>query len=153
MDDTLLNNRYRKSKFNIYELNLIVILTGYPIISFLPDLFNVDSRIGTIPFRAIALLLSLSTLFIGANRSTSYKKSIITKLLIIFYILYLLKIFSNLAFGPDINYAQSKEEYIFWSVGVCFIPMLSCLYIRKINFTRVAKKQFLVFYYFDYIHI
>ncbi len=76
----------------------------------------------------------------------SFKKSVLTKFLIVFYILYLLKVFYNLAFGPDVNYALPKEEYVFWSLGVCFIPMLSATFIRKVDFVSVSQKMIYIFF-------
>jgi O-Antigen ligase len=136
----------RKSKFNIYELNLIIILTGYPIISFLPDFYGVDTRIITVPFRVFALVLSILAFFMGVNNKREFKKTVLPRLLILFYIIYLLKIFYNLAFGPEIKYALSKEEYIFWSFGVCFIPILSVEFINKIDFINVARKMIYILF-------
>jgi hypothetical protein len=146
MKQSLSDSFRRKSKFNIYELNLIVILTGYPIISFLPDFLHVESRQISVPFRFLVLLLSICVLFIGAKNKTSYEKTIVTRLLIVFLVLYILKMFFNLIWGPEFNYALSNEEYIFWSVGGCFIPMLSVEFIKKIDFVKVAKRTIYILF-------
>ena len=46
--------------------NFLIIMAGYPIISFLPLWFNIDdTQIFTIPYRAICFLSAVITIYIG----------------------------------------------------------------------------------------
>lgn len=76
------------SKLNYFfsNLNVLVILTGYPLVTtiFIPMFGSVEgsTQLVTIPFRLVSLIITIITLVLNYNKSTKY--SLALKLFIFF---------------------------------------------------------------------
>lgn len=122
--------RINKLSYYIIHINLLLLLFGYAftVAIFIPLTGNVagSSTIVTIPFRAIQLSLSLLTILVAWK----YKLDLTlgSKLFLIFWIAFLVRVFYDLHIRNDFNipYYYSLRVWTgsFW---LTFIPLLSIL--------------------------
>jgi hypothetical protein len=140
------------SKLNLFfsNLNVIIILTGYPLVTtiFIPLFGSVEgsTQLVTIPFRLFSLGITIITLVLNYNKSTKY--SLALKLFIFFWILVLLRMFYDLEIRTDIVIPVifSRQVWIF-AVLLCFIPMISLIKsINAIDFDLCLKYIYRIFF-------
>ena len=112
---------YRWSTAVLYALTL----TGYPIISFIPTVMGVPSRMASIPFRAGYLVLATIVLLQNIRWRRVYYGPVWFPLGI-FWLLYLMRLATDTVFSP-IHLMLPPIEYFEWALGTCLIPMMSFL--------------------------
>ena len=120
-------------------------LFGYQILSFLIDFLGIPSRILTIPFRSLVLLLSLNIIlykvFVEHERfwlrSGSY-----WFLFLIFWTLYSIRLMLDTMIAP-VPLKLPVEEYWLYSIGVCLIPTLA--FLGRIDNSTQEKASYFVF--------
>lgn len=123
------------------NLNLIMAIAGYSFFTtmFLPvggDVENVSQFI-TIPYRAFILLISLILILLNIRNKIKLDGS--TKLLLFFWLIYMIRIYFDLELRDNYFTDASKFLYYTFTLFVCFIPLLSLLLTtRHINFHKVA---------------
>jgi len=120
------------------NLNLIIIIIGYPLVAvFLIPFFGNSAettRIVTVPFRFIALSISLATLFF--HLKDKIKINVAVKVFLLFWVLVLLRIFYDLEIRTDYNILSVfKTQIWIMALGVVLIPMISVIKsFNNINF-------------------
>lgn len=141
--------RIKLQELNVTSAFYILLLAGFIVISGLPYLFSVGSRVVTIPFRAFVLGVAL--FFIGKKLVDRKNLNLDfgTIIYIIFWITYLINVylsFHNYQFTEDF---KSKEYEIYLRIiGVCFLPSLAILFLDKksINYPLIFNiVHFLIF--------
>ena len=139
------------SKINFYfsNLNVIILLTGYPLVTtiFIPLFGSVEgsTQLVTIPFRLFSLIITTITLFLNFTKSSKY--SLALKLFFLFWILVLLRMFYDLEIRTDVNIPGifSRQVWIF-AILLCFIPMISLVKsINVIDFDFCLKHIYRIF--------
>jgi len=139
------SNKFRINHF-FSNLNVIVILIGYPLITsiFIPLLGNQDiaTRTVTIPFRIFALGITLITLFLNFKSKTRLPLPL--KIFFLFWILFLLRMLYDLEISTEYFIPpQFKQQVWLVAIAICFIPMFSLAKsISKIDFNLVLKYIF-----------
>lgn len=154
-----------QSKLNIYlsTFNLFLIFVGYQLVTsiFLPNYYTyegtqslINTRIVTIPYRALALGVSL--LVIVLNWREKIRLNIPLKLYFIFWGLLSIRILYDLKVRTDIVVDVTKsQETIIYTFLTCLLPAFSVLRsIRSIDFNLAFKWIFIgyvilipIFYY------
>jgi O-antigen ligase len=140
------NSSTAKINYFFANLNVIIILIGYPLITslFIPLTGNIEgsSRLITIPFRILALGISLITLFLNFKKKNEYPLAL--KLFFLFWILLLLRIFYDLELRSEYSIPDLfKQQVWLFAVGICFIPMVSLAKsIGKIDFELCLKYMY-----------
>lgn len=105
-------------------------IAGYPLVSSLPFLLGVDSRVTSVPYRAAILVISLLIIIYQMKFRSNSRSSTIFYLLWIFWVLYLIRLLSDTLISP-IPLPISSEEYLLFAIGVTFIPMVAFYYITN----------------------
>lgn len=125
----------------IQHTNFFLIFGGYILISFIPDFMGINNRIITVPFRGICLFFSLMLIFVGIKKDLFYKIDINLKFVLLFWAFFIIRIIYDLYLrNLNVNYQYSdKYEYLFWAIGVTFIPMLSSFYIKYLKLETVVN--------------
>ncbi|GHU67774.1 hypothetical protein FACS189413_03180 [Bacteroidia bacterium] len=125
-------------------LNLFLIIIGYTIVTtlFLPLSGGGDlniTRLVTVPYRVFTFFISLWTLWM--NFSVNRKINIGIKILLCFWVVYILKLLLLLLFNSSVAAVyDNKNEYLIRTVGSVFIPLLSVLYsYEKINWIKLFR--------------
>lgn len=99
---------------------LALVITGFPLVSFVPEFMGLESRIISVPFRALVLIVAGF-----AMRGVIRRQRLVLKapfaIYILFWIIYLVRLFLDTTLIP-INLYLAPEEYLIRSVGMCFIP-------------------------------
>ena len=143
-----------QSKLNIYlsTFNLFLIFVGYQLVTsiFLPNYYTyegtqslINTRIVTIPYRALALGVSL--LVIVLNWREKIRLNIPLKLYFIFWGLLSIRILYDLKVRTDIVVDVTKsQETIIYTFLTCLLPAFSVLRsIRSIDFNLAFKWIFI----------
>ncbi len=121
-------------------LLLIVLLGGYVFVSILANLFAVNSRLFSVPYRFVAFVFSSIILFENINR---LKK--VSKIIFLFWIFYFVKAYYS--FHND-NYNLDfldKENEIY--IRIFIMNLFPCLALVSLDYKVVDYKAF-IFYLF-----
>lgn len=137
-------------EINIASIFYMILLAGFIVISGFPYFFSVESRVFTVPFRAIVLAFSI---FIILRAIFYHKGKVNLNSTIIFYvvfwIVYLINVylsFRNYQFTEDFK-LREYEVYV-RIIGVCLIPSLALFFLEKkqINYSLIFNVvYFLIF--------
>src|SRR5665213_594049 len=100
-------------------------IAGYSLVSAIPSLTGVDSRVVSIPFRAISLGLALLVGMVLGVRHRLYRGAAWFPLLT-FWVLYVIRMAVDTVFDP-IPVKLTGLEYAAWGLGTCFIPLIAFL--------------------------
>ncbi|MBU0743762.1 MAG: O-antigen ligase family protein [Gammaproteobacteria bacterium] len=134
----IINSNDPKSTFFEDCLLLLYILgfVGFGLVSFLPDVVGVDSRVVTVPFRLFVLLLSLGIILAALlQRKMCFNMGF--KLFIVFWMFYLLRVFFYFL-SPDLEIEHFAERYLLFAVVVSVIPSLAFFAcIREVFLRRI----------------
>lgn len=128
-------NNISKIKYYISNLNVMIILIGYPFVVsvFIPFLGNMEgaTRLLTVPFRIFTLIICLLTLLL--NLENNLKKSVPITFFFLFWVLVLLRILYDLEIRTDFNIPfEYKYQIWLFAVFLCFLPMLSLYFSYKV---------------------
>lgn len=138
---------YPKSfKSYLANINLINVFFGYVLVTFflIPIFGESSTQIITVPYRAFSLLLSLIVIISHFDRKLRLPFSL--RLLIIFWIFTLLRIFIDLeiiydSFVPNIF----KQRINLTTIFVITIPLISFIFsYRSLSFTFCLKWSFIL---------
>lgn len=138
----MMNKSISNIQNNISEIYLVILFFGYVVASLFANLFNIDSRIFSVPFRIFVCIFSIYLLF----RNFSIKKIKYTTLaLLIFFIIYTIKSLYSFRidyYNPDT--LDEQKEFFVRIFAVILLPSLSLLFINynKINWDIVIKYSF-----------
>lgn len=113
--------------------NFILPFVGFAIITalFMPeDTRAVEwvntTRNVTVPYRMFALLLSLTVLFFHRNDEVEWSTAL--KLLLVYWVILLIRMFYDLQIRTDIYVNQPRANMTWiWTILITFIPMLSVI--------------------------
>ncbi|HSK19871.1 MAG TPA: O-antigen ligase family protein [Longimicrobiales bacterium] len=96
------------------------VIAGYPLVSGLPLVLGVDSRVASVPFRAFVLLYSIA-LFVGVSivHRRAYR-GLYWIPFILFWVLYIVRLFLDIVFLP-VTLRLTPAEYFAYSLGMCMI--------------------------------
>lgn len=126
-----------------------MIFVGYPLITtlLLPfESIGIEfTRLITIPYRVFTLLLALFTLILHLYNKVNLQWC--GRLLIIYWLALLMRIFYDLNLRDDFPVIFDEKVYIWtFSLGVCFIPMVSVFKsYNSINFKLGLKTIFYLY--------
>jgi O-antigen ligase len=123
-------------------------MAGFPIISFLPELFKIeDTQIYTFPYRIICLISAIITIIVGIKIKIYSLINTKHRVLLLFLVLYLIRVSFDLyysEYSEKLTYQfPNKSMYYMFILGVAVIPMISILTIISIDLLKVAR----YFYY------
>lgn len=142
-------NKLEFKNINYTSIFYILLLAGYILISGLPYVFSVESRVITVPFRAF--VLGVSMLLIGYNfyfdRNFKFDKS--DYFFILFWIVYIVNVylsFKNYDFSEKVKLKET--EFYLRIIGVCFLPSLAVLTLnpKKVNYKLVFNVVYVVIF-------
>lgn len=133
----MFSNKY---KINLETFLYIILLVGFQAISCLPYFFSVQSRVITIPFRALVLFFSLYLLCRYWYEFKFFLKNKQTLFFLLFWLFYLFSVFfsfRNYSFSPQ--FKEYEFEIYLKVIGINLIPSLAVLTINpdKINYNKV----------------
>lgn len=125
-----MNLEHKEKLFTTYFW--VLLLVGFFVVSIFPKIFQIESQVITIPFRACVLLLA-SSVILRKFYYKSFRNYQITEIaFILFWILYFSKAiytFQNFTFLYNI---QSKEIETYLRItGITFIPAFAVLNFKK----------------------
>ena len=121
----------------LLALALAGTLAGYQVISFLPELLGVDSRVVTVPFRAILAGLYLMVLFLGFYSRCRVRLSLPMLALSVFLVLYTMRLLLDTVIAP-VPLELPPEDYIAYFLGMSLLPIITFLLAPKLPFGRWA---------------
>lgn len=138
--------------FNIVKIHTvfyILLFVGFTIVSMVPDVFSLNSRIITVPFRAVVLFLSIAVIFYAVYTKSSNKFGKTEFFFIAFWLFYFIKAivtFNTYAFSETI--ALTENEIYLRIIGITFIPSLAVLTIKEkdIDYSLFLKCIYYVLY-------
>lgn len=123
----------RATTRNPYDVvwGLLVALTiaGYPLASTLPLLLGVESRVVSIPFRALVLGLAVMLIGKGMLRERvqwNWPLAAFT----VFWLVYVWRLATDTLFEPKLLRLQGWEYWLY-AMGVCYLPSLAAQFRRE----------------------
>lgn len=132
--------QHSKNSSNIY---VVLILIGFFALGLLTNVIPGGSRVVTIPYRALVLIISLFLIGRGLLKNSSLLPARKIVFFFLFWALYLVRLISDLYFrNVQATVFENNFDYLLNAVGICIIPALSMLYLKEINFDRVLKWLF-----------
>lgn len=120
---------------------ILILLVGYILMSFLPDIIGTSSRIVTIPFRGLVLFLSLYILARGIIwKGHKTFPAWHWLFFIAFWTIYLFRIIYDLYYvGIKATVFPSHSDYLLNALGVCLIPAAAIRYADDIDYSWVLN--------------
>jgi len=116
-------------------------LLGFELISYLPELLNVDSRIVTVPYRAIYLILcTFALLYFTWHKSVKVHINFLPVL--VFWFFYFIRATFDTFFRID-QIKMAISDFWLFAFLLSFFPMLPLL--AKINLKTIATTKIFVF--------
>lgn len=107
------------------SLFIALLIVGFEFISFIPQIFGVDSQVVTIPYRILFVFLGIA-LFVNKKQFPLNKMPVDFVSILIFWLIYLFKGITDLIFNYQEFHLLSGNFFLF-SVLLCFFPMLPML--------------------------
>lgn len=130
------------NRLNIYDINLILIFVGFPLFTTF-----VNSSVGSIIYRAIALLIGLSCIIQSHFRVSVSKGNKSFILFILIYALLTLKMVYEESLGEDAYtpYIASRNFLLIFCFGVGWVPFLGAICgFDKIHKHKVISVTFFI---------
>jgi hypothetical protein len=119
-------------------LSYAFVTAGYPLVSTVPIAFGLESRVVTVPYRALVLGLSLWSIWRSLERRELYRGALWLPLGM-FWVLYLARMLSDTLLFP-VPLGAPGGEYFLYGIGTTFIPMIA-LFARPTEATlRLALR-------------
>lgn len=118
---------------HIYILLAVLNLVGQPLVAGLSELLGMGSTSFSIFMRLIILSLSLLLIGITLGNRVKFVRGLFWIPLIVFWFAYLLRIYVDTSFDMKVL-SRDVNDYWYWAVGACFVPMLGMLTYQKINY-------------------
>jgi len=125
---------------NVY---LIIVISGFLLVSLLPNLLGISEGSFSISYRVVilglALFIVLKTVF---SKDIQFVKIGPYKLLLFFWLLYTIRICHDLFYDPIIlSSEKSTSDYTQYAFGVVLIPTLAIIFINKdkLNYDKILK--------------
>jgi hypothetical protein len=115
-----------------------VTIAGYALVSAVPPLIGVESRVVSIPYRALALGLALMVIFLAYRRRQFYRGAAWFPLLT-FWLFYTVRIVVDTEFRP-VQLGRGLSDYVLWAFGTCFIPLVAFFQDPGEEALRLAAK-------------
>ena len=131
-------------KINWYQVFLISLgLFGYDLISFLPAQLNIEnSRLFSVPYRGVFLLLSILVLFkYKLHKADSRNYSMV--FILMFWGIYIIRLVYDTVFNFSLIVTPLSTYWLF-AIGLCFIPLLA--FRAKINNETLNKALYFTFF-------
>lgn len=114
---------------------------GFELISYLPENLHVDSRIVTIPFRALYVMICIIIL-IHLNWIKNVKLSNLYIIIIIFWVYYFLRAVYDLLFDP-MPLKTSPTDFLLFAFVLSLLPIFP--FMLKINLNTLNRAKFVLF--------
>ena len=126
--------------FNIYDLNFLLILVGFPLFTTF-----IDSSLGSIAYRAFALFISIICLCKTPIRFSNY--SYLTKFVLFIFIIFIIKVTLEVTvLYPDNDLNNIRNNVLLFSYGIVGFPSLALLAsYDKINTKTDLYLAFIIF--------
>jgi O-antigen ligase len=96
------------------------VIAGYPLVSGLPLVLGVDSRVASVPYRALVLLYSVALFVIVSIVHRRAYRGLYWFPFILFWVLYILRLFLDIVFLP-VALRLTPAEYFAYSLGMCMM--------------------------------
>jgi len=119
---------------------IILCFSGFGIVSFLPDLFNISGQIVTIGFRVLTFSLGIVVLFSNFSNLNFGNQALSILGLTIFYLLRLI----NDLFYSSLEFGRSGDEILMLCIGVSFFPAFVLGTIKNNNILRKAVNPLII---------
>jgi hypothetical protein len=100
----------------------VAIIVGYPVVAAMSELFGINNRLTSVPYRAIVFLSAL--LIIGARVQKQFRLTFFWAIWWLFWILYLSRLLLDGIFVPE-TLLIPISEYWMQAVGVCLLPAVA----------------------------
>jgi O-antigen ligase len=118
-------------------------LPAFGLLTFVPQLFDVNSREVTIPFRVVVLVFSLLLLFV-AIRNRILHTSLGLFLFSFFWVLLIARLVADIFFLQNAH-ARPPEMYFFQGIGMNLIPALSFFTLPDLRALRRTRGVLICF--------
>lgn len=135
------------SRYNTFfsTLNFVLLFVGYPLVTslFLPVTSDMEgvSRSVTIPYRAFSLSLSLVVLIFNI-KNLGVRKPIGLKLLFIFWLMLIFRIFYDINIRTDVYIKETQQLWLYiW--GICLPAIFSV--IVSLRYIDLRKALYLIY--------
>jgi hypothetical protein len=137
----------RKLYQQVILWNFLILIAGFPLISFLPGVYNItNTQVFTIPYRLLCVISASITIIIGIRIKIYSLINYKHKILFIFFTVYLLRVTYDLYFSPYSNSLKfefpEKATFFLYIIGITLIPMISILTIINIDLLKLARYFF-----------
>ena len=137
------------TKYNqlVIYIFLLMLIVGYIVISPFPFLFDVKSRVITIPFRGFVGAFSLLILYYY-RRNWHISSSL--KWLLLFWLMYLFRMTYDLYFGDIVaKLFEYKIQYLEYAIFVTLLPSLSIFSLPRnvINFRKLLNLVYYILFF------
>lgn len=130
---SLIDRFLKNSSINAVFLFLICLTVGYVVSCSLPNLFDIKSRVFSIPYRFLMLIFSVYILVEkGSFKKIDFKTGLIFCSFWFFYFLKTVYSFHTDFYLPQIIY----EEYEIY-IRIVFINLVPCLALLSIDYSKV----------------
>jgi hypothetical protein len=130
---------FRKTEVISVSIALLyaLVVAGYPFISNIPTLLDIQSRLYGITLRAVILLFSIFILFFVGIKRKRLHSGILSPFLAVFWALYVARLVADTLVMP-VYLSRPSLEYFAYSFGSCLIPMLALMVPVSTETTRRA---------------
>ena len=134
---------------NLYAALLALNLVGFSVVASLANSLGVLATPYAITMRAIVLGLSCALLVMAVMRNhTALSKSYFLLFFLLFWGVYLGRLFFDTSFRPSLL-ARDPEEYWIWAIGTCLTPALALLVKVKSEAFKIGYRLSLLFLIFS----
>ena len=137
------------NRTKIDTLFYILLMVGFTIVSIFPDAFSLNSRIITVPFRAVILFLSIAIILYNVITKNSNRFGKTEFFFIAFWVFYSIKaIISFKIYAFSAPMALMETEVYLRIIGITFIPALAVLTIKEEDVDYVSFLNFVYYILF-----
>lgn len=112
-------------KNHFVPLMYVLVISGYGLMSYIPDLIGVDSRLATVPYWALVDFIALIIIVVSWHKKLHEAGGAAFRFFMFFWFIYLIRVIYSVTVTPP--HLLGREDYIYltFGIGVCFLPSLS----------------------------
>ena len=103
----------------------ILAISGYGLMSYIPDLLGVDSRQATVPYWALVDIISFVIIIVSWHKHLHQAHGAAFRFFMFFWFIYLIRVIYNVTVIPPHLLGREPYIYLTFSIGVCLLPSLS----------------------------
>lgn len=113
---------------SVMAVLIALVVAGYPLISAIPLVLQVNSRVASLPYRGIVLVYSLIVIALLGVRLGRLYRGLFWIPFVAFWVMYTVRLFLDLVFLPA-PVLISGPEYFAYSLGMCLVTAIA-LFVR-----------------------